>query len=142
MIPQEIYRHDAFYRDAALGEFQRKYLVVLARIPGDDLVVRLLTSKQHGRREDPRCYHGYPYPGFYLGIIGEPLTVRSWVDLRYLDDFDPSTAPKMMAKGALARVATLAKDMFVELLDCAARAEDTTKLQERAIRDQLARMSE
>jgi hypothetical protein len=48
----------------------------------------------------------------------------------------------MMAKGALARVATLAKDMFVELLDCAARAEDTTKLQERAIRDQLARMSE
>jgi hypothetical protein len=47
-----------------------------------------------------------------------------------------------MAKGTLARIATLAKDMFVELLDCVARAEDTSNLQERAIRDQLARMSE
>lgn len=141
MIPQEIYRHDAFYRDAASGEFQRKYLVVLARIPGDDLVVRLLTSKQHGRPEDPRCYHGYPYPGFYLGIIGEPLPAKSWVDLRYLDDFDPSIAPKMLAR-VLARITSIAKDIFAELLDCVGRAEDTTKLQERAIRDQLARMSE
>lgn len=140
MNPQEIYRHDTFYRDAESGEFQRKYLVVLARIPGDDLVVRLLTSKQHGRPENPRCYHGYPYPGFHLGIIGEPLTAKSWVDLRYLDDFDPSTAPKMIAKGTLAPVAIIAKDVFVELLDCVARAEDTSKLQERAIRDQLARM--
>jgi hypothetical protein len=65
----EIYRHDAFYRDMESGQTQRKYLVILAHTDGGDIVARLLTSRAHGRPENPPCFHGLPYPGFYLGVM-------------------------------------------------------------------------
>lgn len=140
MNPRDIYRHDEFYRSRETGELERKYFVVLARLPGDDVVARLLTSRAHGRPENPRCSHGVPYPSFYVGVLGNPLSKKSWVDLRYFEDLDPSSAPRLIQKGILAHVSTVPVETFVELLDCAARADDTSKVQERAILDQLARM--
>jgi hypothetical protein len=107
-----IYRHEAFYRSAESGRLEPKYLVLLATLPSDDLVARLLTSRSYGRPEDPPCFHGRPYPSFYLGLLGGPLRAKSWVDLRVL----------------------------VRLLDCVAAAEDTTRLQEQTIRDELSRL--
>jgi hypothetical protein len=43
--PGEIYRHEAFYRNSSTGVLEPKYLIVLARTPGDDVVARLLTSR-------------------------------------------------------------------------------------------------
>lgn len=84
MVPGRVFRHEQFYLDCETG---------------------LLTSRAYGRREDPPCFHGAPYPGYFLGIPGQGLALRTWVDL----------------------------------LDCAARADDTTRNQERAIRDELDR---
>ena len=56
----------------------------LAVLPGGDLVGRDLTSRAHGRPVAPPCYHGDPYPGFYLGILGGQLQRESWLDLRTL----------------------------------------------------------
>ncbi len=140
MNPGEIYRHDAFYRNRDTGELERKYLLVLAHTPGNDIVARLLTSRAHGRSEHPRCYHGLPYGGFYLGTPGAPLTSKTWVDLRYLDDIDASAAQRLSQQGILGLVITLSEALLAEVLECVAAADDTTRRQEIAIRDVLANM--
>lgn len=133
VIPGQIYRHDHFYRDAA-GQWQTKYLLVLAGTSDGDVVFRLLTSKAHGRPESPLCYHGDPYPSFYLGCLGGELTAKSWLDLRQQADYDGV----QFSKEHLPCIATLSKAVLCCALDCAANAEDTTRQQERLIRDQRA----
>jgi hypothetical protein len=117
--PGEIYRHEAFYADNT-GELLPKYLVVLAVPPGDDLVARLLTSRQHGRPEQPPCYHGAPYGGFFLGIPGPPLTEKTWIDLRPFDDLDPAEFRKTLQRGMLSLIHTLPVAVLREVLDCVA----------------------
>jgi hypothetical protein len=138
--PGEIYRHEAFYRSAETGEPEPKYLVLLATLPSGDLVAKLLTSRPHGRPEAPPCHHGHPYPSFYLGVIGGPLSAKSWVDLRRLDDFDEFEFKRRLKSTRIAFITSLTKEVLPDLLDCVAAAEDTTRLQERAIRDALANL--
>lgn len=134
----EIYRHDRFYPDEETGELLPKYLLVLAVPAGGDIVTRLLTSRAHGRPETPRCYHGLPYGGFYLGVPGAPLTVKTWVDLRPFDDFDSTEFRKRESSGILTRVLALALDTLRAVLECVAGSDDTTHRQERHLRDTLA----
>ena len=140
MNPGEVHRHAAFYRNPETGELEPKYLVALARTPGDDVVARLLTSRPHGRRESPPCFHGLPYPGFFLGVLGAPLSAKSWIDLRYLDDLDSVDAARLKRLGVLNLVTHLPAETFAEVLDCAAAADDTTRAQENCLRDQLAKL--
>lgn len=135
--PGCVFRHERFYLSRETGEFEPKYLVTLATAPGGDLVMRLLTSRPHGRPESPRCYHGHPYPSFYLGVVGGPLTARSWLDLRALPDIDPLDFASKQKRGQVLEVARLPQSALVPLLECAANAEDTTRLQERSIRGVL-----
>ncbi len=58
--PGEIYRHSTFYRDPETGTLEPKYLIALSLTRGEDIVARLLTSRPHGRRESPPCFHGLP----------------------------------------------------------------------------------
>ena len=140
MEPGKLYRHEAFYRSSETGQLEAKYLVLLATLPAGDLVARLLTSRSHARPESPDCFHGRPYSSFYLGVLGGPLSAKSWVDLRYLDDFDELEFRRRLNSKRIVAVTSLPKSILPDLLDCAASAEDTTRLQERAIRDALARL--
>ena len=133
-----IYRHEAFYVDRETGQLQPKFLVALAQTPGGDIVARLLTSKAHGRPEKPPCYHGDPYPGYYLGVLGGRLTTKSWVDLRQLPDLDAADALVLMRTSLMTEVAAVPVNALPALLECVAGANDTTRLQERSIRDELA----
>lgn len=62
------------------------------------------------------------------------------MDLRYLDDFDALEFQRRLNSKRIVPVTSLSKSILPDLLDCAAGAEDTTRLQERAIRDALARL--
>lgn len=137
VIPGQIYRHDCFYRDSA-GQWQTKYLVVLTGTPDGDVVFRLLTSRAYGRPEQPPCYHGNPYPSFYLGYLGGALNAKSWLDLRGLRDYDGISFVKKRTARDLSHVATLPQEILCRALDCAASADDTTRQQERLMRDQRA----
>ena len=139
MQPGEIYRHEAFYIDDH-GRPEAKYVLLLAVPPREDVVARLLTSEPHGRPEQPACYHGVPYGGYFLGMPGEPLTRKTWVDLRYLDDFDAMEFRKREAKGILALARTIPTETLRSILECVAAADDTTRYQERRLRDALARL--
>lgn len=138
--PGTILRHSRFYADAN-GELQPKFLLVLAPTQGGDVVFRLLTS-QHAeiRPETPPCYHGNPYPGFYLGVIDASagLVRKSWLDLRPGDDFDGVELAKLLGAGTAVVVGALVVPALRAAMECAAGADDTTQAQERAIRDQLA----
>lgn len=133
----QIYRHDRFYQDDA-GQWQTKYLLILASTLGGDVIFRLLTSRAHGRPEQPLCYHGDPYPSFYLGYLGGELSAKSWLDLRKQDDYDGHAFATNLAAAMLTLSITLPQDTLCLALDCAANAEDTLKLQERGMRDQRA----
>jgi hypothetical protein len=113
-------------------------MLVLARLPGDDLVVRLLTSRPHGRPKDPPCYQGDPYPSFFLGVPGGQLQRESWVDLRHLDDFDADDVRKEQRRGNLTMVMSVERPLFHQILACVASAYDTTRMQEQAIRNLLS----
>lgn len=124
--PGRIYHHDRFYRDSD-GNPHGKYLLILAKAPGDDLVVRLLTSRQHGRRRNPPCCHDDPYPGFYLGYLGGELTAESWLDLRGMEDLDGAKFAPKLERGILRFICELPHDRFCEALSCAAGADDTDR---------------
>jgi hypothetical protein len=135
----EIYRVDGFYLDPTTGESRSKYLTLLATTAGGDFVARLLTSKHPGiRPEQPPCHHGNPYPGFYLGVLGEPLGAKSWLDLRALEDVDGDQFSISLRKGTATLISTVPADLLRPMLECAAGALDTTRNQERCIRDTLA----
>ena len=139
--PGNILRDPHFYLDTGTGEFKPKFIVVLAITRGKDVVWRLLTS-QHAelRPEMPRCHHGNPYPGFYLGVLDPSIGLgkKSWLDLRGLEDADGIELVKSVVAGTVTVVGVLAADILRAAMECAAGANDTTQAQERAIRDQLA----
>jgi hypothetical protein len=139
-LPGEIYRHDRYYQNAQ-GGWEAKYFVVLAFTPGRDVVHRALTSRRNGRPEAPPCYHGDPYPGYYLGVLGTPLTRPTWVDLRAADDYDRDDFDADLATGALPLIMTLRLPVLCEVLACTASAEDTTKQQHQALLDQKAQLA-
>jgi hypothetical protein len=136
----DIYRHERFYRDAVTGELKPKFLVFLAPMAGGDWVARLLTSQSNLRTEAPRCSLGRPCPGYFLGVPGGPLQLRTWVDLRALADIDMIDFTRLEARGIVSRVLPIRAPMLLDLLECTAGALDTTRAQEDAIRDQLARL--
>ncbi len=139
-FPGGIFRHERFYLDRATGVLHRKYLLILAAPPDRDLVVRTLTSRAHGRRENPACFHGDPYPGFYLGVPGGALSLKTWVDLRAQDDLDVDEFHRLQRQGVVEWELDLDETALKAALDCVAGAQDTTRQQEQMIRDVLARL--
>lgn len=135
VTPGQIYRHVQFYKNSN-GEWETKHLLILAWAPGGDIVFRLLTSRAHGRPEKPPCYHGDPYPGFYLGYLGGNLTAKSWLDLRGAKDYDADAFAADMADKHLAYEMTLPTETLCAALDCSANADDTTHQQASRMRDQ------
>jgi hypothetical protein len=73
-----------------------------------------------------------------MGIPGAGLTRDTWVDLRGAEDYDGASAAKEQTRGDISLVETMGALLFREILDCAAAAQDTTRQQERAMRDQMA----
>lgn len=137
VAPGQIYRHTRYYRDDS--GWKTKYLLVLAA-DADNLVYRLLTSRAHARPEIPPCYHGDPYPGFYLGLIGGSLSAKSWLDLRRQDDYDRRKFSADVEAGLVTLEITVAVAQLCAALDCAANAQDTSRHQTGQMRDERARL--
>lgn len=136
----QIYRDHQFYCDIESGELLPKLFVVLAFDQAGDVIARLLTSRQNARPQNPRCFHGLPYPGFFVGVLCHDIPKPSWLDLRALEEFDRTKLNERLSSGLVELVFTMPQDMLLEALDCAARADDTTIRQERFMRDQLSRL--
>lgn len=141
LAPGTVLHHSRFYLDTDTGECRPKFLVLLAPMRGGDWVVRLLTSQHVGvRPEQPSCHHGDPYPGFYLGVLdpANGLGRKSWLDLRWLEDADDTDMSRALDAEILTVVTTLPVELLKLVLACVAGADDTTRAQEQALRDQLA----
>lgn len=141
MQPGGIYRHEHFYFDRDEGVFKPRYFVVLALTLAGDVIARLLTNKPASRPEIPRCYYGDPYPSFYLGVVGKPVAVKTWVDLRGFNDFDRIEFDNRERKNRIKSIGNVDNEIFIELLQCAVNAEDTTRHQAKRILDCLTSMN-
>lgn len=124
----EIWLDNDFFGDGT----KRKFLLVLAVVSGD-VTFRVLTSQPKGRGETPRCFHGDPFAGFFLGILGAPLSKPSWLDLDDTDDMDELLFKKQVASGKLAQVTRLDRPLLCQALRCAANASDTSVRQRNRI---------
>jgi hypothetical protein len=134
-----IYRDNAFYADRITGELKSKYFLVLAAPHRGDIVARLLTSRYADQRpETPPCFHGDPYAGFYLGVLGAPLGTKSWLDLRPMNDLDRWDFAKHEEAGRLKEIMALPIEKLRAAMECAAGADDTTRAQGKSILDSLA----
>lgn len=139
IIPGQIYLDSCFYRNDQ-GHCKRKYLLVLTLTPGDDIVYRLLTSRQNGRPQYPPCFHGDPYPGYYLDTVGGKLPVSTWVDLRGLPDHEGMDFKSKIGNGRITLTTAVSQKVLCSALDCAANAPDTTNYQARLMRDERAKL--
>lgn len=128
-VPGEIWLDHKYYIDRN-GIPRRKYMVILG-VGGGLICYRLLTSKQAGRPITPTCYHGDPYPSFYLGVLGSPLTKESWIDLREADELDDVRFQGLRVASQISLVTSLPRDVLCEALSCAARAADTSRSEAR-----------
>ena len=128
--PGEIWLDTDFLGDKT----KQKYLLVLAVSQGD-VTYRCLTSQQHGRPEDPACYHGNPYQGFYLGILGGPLIKKSWLDLSLTEDLDAVAFGRMEKANQLVYIMLLDDALLCPALRCTANAPYTDRVQARRIAD-------
>lgn len=139
MTPGQIYRHAHFYTGVN-GEPKPKFFLILATGQGGDIINRLFTNGSSGtiRPENPTCFHGDPYPGFFLGVLGGCLSTKSWLDLRGQDDFDADFLALGIKKGIITLKDELTGAIFRDALLCAAAANDTSRSQEKAIRDMAA----
>ncbi len=72
-------------------------------------------------------------------MIGGCLVAKSWVDLRYLDDLDAMSVERDLATGTVIGVGQVSRSQLIPLLECAAAADDTSRMQSRAILDALSR---
>lgn len=136
-----IYRHDAFYLSRANGKPRPKYLLVLAVSKGGDVVARLLTSRHAAQRPtSPPCFHGDPWPGFFLGVLGGNLVSSSWLDLRPLEDFRAEDFTVNLRLGTLRKVTELPARLLRSAMACVAAANDTTQQQAQDIHATLAEL--
>lgn len=120
--PGQIYRHPLHYQDSD-DRWKSKCLLVLAPAPGGDVIYRLLTSRAHGRPKSPPCYHGDPYPGYFLGILGAPLVKDSWLDLSHANDYDGYAFAEDLSGGALQHITDLPPESLCEAMECVARVD-------------------
>jgi len=132
----DVWRHSSYYVDKDTGKSLPKYLLVLSVRTDGDIVYRLLTSRQNGRPRSPVCYHGTPYPGYYLGIPMPSglLDSETWLDLREIsEDFDSHQFEKLRGDKILTLVHKFSPEVMCPLLYCTAYAEDTTRRQTKDI---------
>jgi hypothetical protein len=131
--PGELYHYPNYvFPD---GGQRDKFVLLMGKTRADDWILARTTTQPHGRSHNPPCYHGDPYPGFYINTAGGLLPKTTWVALDRLDDYDTRDFDTKAAQGKIALVGKLALNTFCQLLDCAIRAQDITAIQERAMRD-------
>ena len=132
----EVYLHADYYQNPDGNN--EKFLVILASCPAGDYIYKLLTSRENGRPRNPACYHGDPYPSYFLDTLGGIMRRESWVDLRAADDYDSYHFRSRVDDGIITLIGQIPHDELLALLECVAGSDDVTLRQERSIRDALA----
>lgn len=134
----DVFLHNAYYRETESGPWLPKYMVVLGHTRAGDVVYRLLTSQHKVGRPTAGCSHDVPYPSFALDTLGGLMSKPTWVDMREADDFDVDAFVSMRSGGTIVHHCVMPGPILCAVLDCVARADDTTVSQASSIRDARA----
>ena len=133
----QVWTDPQYYRHPETGDWERKQFLILG-IGAGYITSRLLTSQQHGRPEDPACYHDETYAAFYLGVIDAKcvhLCLPTWLDLRYLDDTDDRHFAVQERNKAIELIGRIDPPTLCLALSCAANAPATRPPQRNRMMD-------
>lgn len=120
------------------GSHGGKLFTVLALSPAADYIVAKTTSKPDRKSWTYGCHNGDPYPNFFIPVTLKLFPLDTWICMDALYEFDQHEFQQRITTGALIEKGRLTKKVIKDLLDCAARADGTTRAQEKALRDELA----
>jgi len=139
----EVWKHSEFYCDKDTGEPLPKYLLIIGAEATGDIIYKLLTSRPNGRPCDPACYHGLPYPSYYIGIPQPSgcLCKPTWIDLRESETIDYLVFNSLLDATIVSLEHTISNAELVPILECAAQSDDITKRQRDAVLDAKERIS-
>lgn len=113
------------------GGDRNKFLIVLAPSRSDDWILATTTSRPYDRPRNPACSYG-DRPSFYLGQAGL-FAVETWVCLAELFEREPQELAQLESEGRLDPIGSIGNGTLINLLECAARAHDTTGVHENAL---------
>lgn len=133
----QVYYHTKYCKKD--GRDHPKYMLIMA-LDHHEILYRVLTTSSTGRVETPACCHDDPYPSFYVGVIGPPLTKRSWIDLQQTMDADRQDFENAVSASTINFVLDIDTKLLLDIIDCTANAQDTSRRQSSRLADQAAEL--
>lgn len=120
------------------GSSRDKFIVLLAVTRASDWIVVRTTSRQNGRPTHPPCYHGYPYPGYFVELADGLFRLPTWIALDRFDALDSKAFAARAKSRHVELKGRLGRSLFAGLLRCCVQSDDVTVLQDQAMREVLA----
>lgn len=139
----EVWKNSEFYSDKDTGNPLPKYFLIIGTENTGDIIYKLLTSRSNGRPSDPACYHGLPYPSYYIGTPQPSgcLCKPTWIDLRESETVDCMDFKRLLHASVVSLEHTISNDELIPILECAAQSDDITKRQRDAVLDAKERIA-
>ncbi|CAB3847156.1 hypothetical protein LMG2828_01750 [Achromobacter piechaudii] len=137
----QIWRNERYYLSDD-GQWKPKFEVVLAQSPdSDDVLTACFTSKPHGLTDAPACCIGPQRFGYYVGLLGKPMELESWVDFKSVDYRDPFETNKWF-KGGFVKLSglLLTNTVLRDVLECLKQSDDLKKRQSNWIHSTLGKL--
>lgn len=122
------------------GEVGNKLLVILAISKSNDYIIARTTSKPRAHSWTYGCHNDSVEPNFFIPKTLNLFHVDTWVCLDYLVDMDSFEFDEKVGNGSIHKLIKLPTNIFKAVIDCASRADDTSLMQEKVLRDVLARL--
>lgn len=132
----EIWAHNCFYRDAD-NECKRKYILILYSHESK-IIFRVLTSQQNVRNHNLGCHHD-ENPSFYIDTLDGVLDKSTWVVLTKSNHntvYDEYDFQSFVGSNHVYKYKDqINKELLEQIIECCIGADDTTKGEERCLRD-------
>lgn len=139
--PGQVWQDDCYYLNAETQKCERKFWLVLAVNAEGDPYTVVFTSKAHGLAEHPACSLGPPRAGYYVGVLGKPLSMESWADFANFKLFDLADLKSHIAQGRTnASALKIAPPLLCQILRCLLQSPDITRKEERILADTVAKL--
>lgn len=135
--PGAVFHHPHFeFRDGAIGN---KLFVVLTNGSCGHFVVARTTTVEKFRSRDRGCNLDDRNPNYFILSRESGLDDDSWICLDYLTDFDKPGLERRVANGEIHNISRISGELLLDIVRCAAYADDTTKAQETELNKLLKR---
>lgn len=140
----EIWTHDCFYRNSQ-DICKRKHILILYA-HDNEIIFRVLTSKQKLKQQQLGCYNDRYETSFYLDDLNGQLPKKTWVvlgaaetnqvydELEFKDFINSFGFTKYQEQ--------IDKDLLYQIIRCCISSDDTTRHEMRLLQDFINKVND